>query len=180
MSLTLQQFIAKLDSYQERVPLAEVERLLREVEVKVETLGQFISFSPGHYTRNPIALGPAYQALVLCWLPGQESVIHDHTGSSCGVRVLEGACTEIAFTWQADGSLAERPACVLPPGAICGTQDNDIHKICNYTSGNLITLHIYSPPLEVMNTYKVTGERVGEVHIPAQSPQGSASLTAFH
>jgi cysteine dioxygenase len=180
MGMTLPQFIAKLDTYSERVPLDELETLLREVEVTVDTVRDFLTFSPGHYTRNPIALGPAYQALVLCWLPGQESVIHDHKGSSCAVRVLEGECTEVAYRWNGDGTLAEGAACTLPPDAICGTQDSDIHKICNFNPGNLITLHVYSPPLEVMNTYRVTGECVGEVHVPASGPHGSAALTGFH
>src|SRR5262245_37729229 len=146
MGLTLQQFIAKLDTYAERVPLDELEAMLRDVEMCCDTVRDYLCFAPGHYTRNPIALGPAYQALVLCWKPGQESVIHDHTGSSCAVRVLEGVCTEVAYTWRADGTLAEGAACSLPPGAICGTQDSDIHKIANLEQGNLVTLHIYSPP----------------------------------
>lgn len=180
MGMSLQDFIARLDGYTARVPLDELEQLMREVELDVETVRSYITFSPGHYTRNPIALGSAYQALVLCWLPGQESVIHDHSGSSCGVRVLEGVCTEVPYAWSADGTLSEQPACALQPGAICGTQDSDIHKISNLENGPLITLHVYSPPLEIMNTYKASGECVGVVHIPAQNPQGSPALTATH
>jgi cysteine dioxygenase len=174
MGMTLPQFIARLDTYSERVPLAELETMLRELDITRGELERFYSFSPGHYTRNPIALGPAYQALVLCWLPGQESVIHDHQGSSCAVRVLEGECTEVAYAWQDDGSLAERPGCCLSEGCICGTQDADIHKIVNRQPDNLVTLHVYSPPLEIMNTYKVTGECCGEVHVPAQAPNSPA------
>ena len=126
MGLTLPQFIAKLDTFAARVPLPELETMLRELELAPGELERYYSFSTGHYTRNPIALGPAYQALVLCWLPGQESVIHDHQGSSCAVRILEGECTEVAYDWQADGSLGERQGCCLDPGCICGTQDYDI------------------------------------------------------
>jgi cysteine dioxygenase len=174
MGLSLSQLIAKLDSYSERVPLPELEALLASLELAPGELEAFYSFSAGHYTRNPVALGSAYQALVLCWLPGQESVIHDHQGSSCAVRILEGACHEVAYDWQPDGSLAERPCCCLGPAAICGTQDSDIHKICNRTTGRLVTLHIYSPPLEVMNTYRISGECIGEVHVPAQAPNSAA------
>ena len=40
----------------------------------------------------------------------------------------------------------------LPEGFICATQDQDIHQISNLQPGNadLVTLHIYSPPLLVM------------------------------
>jgi cysteine dioxygenase len=177
--MTLSQFIAKLDTYAARVPLPELEALLAGLELAPGELEPYYTFSSGHYTRNPIALGPAYQALVLCWLPGQESVIHDHQGSSCAVRVLEGECTEVAYDWQPDGSLAERAGCCLGLGRICGTQDADIHKIRNLTPGNLVTLHVYSPPLEIMNTYKVSGECCGEVHVPAQAPN-SPALAGVH
>src|SRR5437016_5918131 len=86
VALTLQQFIARLNAYEQRAPLPELEALLTELDIAPHELDSCCSFAAGHYTRNPIALGPAYQALVLCWLPGQESVIHDHTGSSCAVR----------------------------------------------------------------------------------------------
>ena len=179
MSLSLPEFISKLDAFSCRVPLGELERLLADLDLTTAHLEDYYTFSPGHYTRNPIALGSAYQALVLCWLPGQESVIHDHQGSSCAVRVLEGQCTEVAYDWQPDGSLAERQGCCLTPGCICGTQDSDIHKIQNLTSGNLVTLHVYSPPLEIMNTYKVSGECIGEVHVPARAPN-SPALAGVH
>jgi len=170
MGMTLPEFIAKLDTYADRVPLDELEAMLGALDLSHGELEQYYSFSHGHYTRNPIALGSAYQALVLCWLPGQESVIHDHKGSSCALRVLEGECTEVAYDWQPDGSLAEGGTCCLLEGRICGTQDADIHRIRNLTPGNLVTLHVYSPPLEIMNTYKPSGECIGECHVPAQAP----------
>jgi cysteine dioxygenase len=168
--LNLGQLVEKLNGYTQRVPLVELEQWLSDLELQEGELEQYYCFSAGHYTRNPIAVGPAYQALILCWLPGQESVIHDHVGSSCAVRILHGACTEVVFNWQPDGSLAESHSCTLPEGRICGTQDADIHMIANYTPDKLITLHIYSPPLEVMNTYKLNGEKAGEVHVPVQAP----------
>jgi cysteine dioxygenase len=168
--MVLSDFIARLNTYSARIPLPELEALLGELDVTLDELRPCLQFAPGHYTRNPIAVGPAYQALVLCWLPGQESVIHDHVGSSCAVRILQGACSEIVYQWQPDGSLAESHSCVMPEGRICGTQDADIHMIANYTPDKLVTLHIYSPPLEVMNTYKLNGEKAGEVHVPLETP----------
>jgi cysteine dioxygenase len=51
-----------------------------------------------------------------------------------------------------------------PEGFICATQDQDIHQISNLQSGNadLVTLHIYSPPLLVMGQYSLTDPTVHE------------------
>ena len=37
----------------------------------------------------------------------------------------------------------------LPAGALCVTQDDDLHQISNLQAGSadLVTLHVYSPPL---------------------------------
>ena len=40
---------------------------------------------------------------MLCWKNGQRSPIHDHTGSSCGVRVLRGTLTETLFELAPNG-----------------------------------------------------------------------------
>jgi cysteine dioxygenase len=42
------------------------------------------------------------------------------------------------------------------PGQVCCTQDTDIHQVCNTQSdgGNLVTLHVYSPPLAEMQTWE--------------------------
>lgn len=43
----------------------------------------------------------------------------------------------------------------LPEGFICATEDLDMHRLSNLQpdGGDLITLHIYSPPLLVMGQY---------------------------
>ena len=52
----------------------------------------------------------------------------------------------------------------LAAGFICATQDQDIHQLSNLQPGNadLVTLHIYSPPLLVMGQYSLTDPEVRE------------------
>ena len=108
--------------------------------------------------------GPAYHALLLCWRNGQRSPIHDHRGSSCGVRVVRGEATETVFEMTEQGHLYAVRTRKLPEGFVCATQDQDIHQLSNLQPGNadLITLHIYSPPLLVMGQYSLTDRAVRE------------------
>lgn len=167
MATSLPGFLATLNNYEQRIPLDQLVKHMQALELSLEDVEHCLRFDPERYSRNLLSAGPAYQALILCWLPGQESVIHDHVGSSCGVMVLQGTCTEVFFERRADGSLSPRAPQDLPPGAICGAQDDNIHKICNHSADtNLVTLHIYSPPLSLMNTYNEAGELLGELLVP--------------
>lgn len=161
--MTLDQFFAELDQHDSRVPLRLLDERLRTVEIDPGEVQPFIKFSTDSYRRNLMRAGPAYHALILCWRPGQRSPIHDHRGSSCGVKVLRGTATETVFERTREGHVLAVQSRRLEAGYCCGTQDEDIHQISNIEpDGDLVTLHIYSPPLLVMGTYSLTSTKVGE------------------
>jgi cysteine dioxygenase len=164
---TLQEFLEGLNEYETRIPLADLERMLESLEVNPDEVKSCTCFEEAHYKRNMLSEGDAYQALVICWLPGQMSPIHDHTGSSCGVKVIAGTCTEIMYERNADGSLSATEPVDYPAPLVRGAQDADIHVVGNFGDEGLVTLHIYSPPLRLMNTYAPTGEVIGAINVPA-------------
>src|SRR6185436_5550525 len=86
-----------LDQYTDRIPLDALRDWLLRTDVTLDDVRPFMSFSADHYVRNLMYAGANYQALVLCWQSGQRSPIHDHTGSSCGVKVIQGVATETIF-----------------------------------------------------------------------------------
>ncbi|MCS7034769.1 MAG: cysteine dioxygenase family protein [Phycisphaerae bacterium] len=162
--MTLDDFFAELDQYRTRVPLRLLDERLRQVEIDLAEIEPFIRFGADTYRRNLLRAGPAYHALILCWRSGQRSPIHDHRGSSCGVRVLRGTATETVFERTPDGHIFPTRTRRLEAGFCCGTEDQDIHQLSNLepAGSDLITLHIYSPPLLVMGTYSLTSTRVNE------------------
>ena len=100
----------------------------------------------------------------MCWKNGQRSPIHDHTASSCALRVLRGTATATQFKFAPHGHVKAVGSDELAPGSICATQDSDLHQISNLQDGtaDLVTLHVYSPPLARMNTYSITDLMRGE------------------
>lgn len=162
--MTLDEFFAELDQHGTRVPLRLLDERMRDVTIDFADVQQFVHFGDATYRRNLLRAGPAYHALILCWRPGQRSPIHDHRGSSCGVKVLKGSATETVFERTAAGHIFPTKTRQLAEGYCCGTQDDDIHQLSNIdpTGGDLVTLHIYSPPLLVMGTYSLTSTKVGE------------------
>ncbi len=167
MSLALSDFFARMDRYAERVPLAELTRLIRELDITLDDVHDCVHFNDDAYRRNLMHAGPGYHALILCWRNGQRSPIHDHRGSSCGVRVLKGTLTETLFRRSAIGHIYPTASRELHEGQVCGSEDADIHQISNLQpEGDLITLHVYSPPLLVMGTYSLYDTSVGEFADP--------------
>lgn len=154
-------FCDKLDACRARVPLDELTGWLGALEVTLADVADVACFDERRYRRNLLRAGAGYHALVLCWRPGQRSPIHDHRGSSCGVRVLQGTLTETIFERTAAGHLLPRTTHTLRCGEICGSQDADIHQISNLSADEpLVTLHVYTPPLITMGMYSLTDPRV--------------------
>jgi cysteine dioxygenase len=167
MPQTLQEFLNSLDFYSSRVPLSELTRRLEDLAIELDDVRDYLVFGSEHYRRNLMHAGSGYHALVLCWRAGQRSPIHDHRGSSCAVRVLKGVASETQFEVTKDGLVYPTMTRRMPAGSVCASQDSDIHQMSNLQSGlDLVTLHIYSPPLLVMGQYSLTDSIVGEFADP--------------
>ena len=157
-------FFAALDRLSGPLPLNVLEDWLRETPLSIDHLATFLVFRPDRYVRNLVHAGPGYQALVLCWRNGQRSPIHNHRGSACGVKVLRGTATETVFTRAPNGMVVADHTRHLPPGDICASQDADIHQVSNLQAANadLVTLHVYSPPLLRMEVFSLESPTVRE------------------
>ena len=164
MAQTLDRLTQYLHARQGPAPLAELISELDELDIDCTDVAEFIRFSDQHYTRNLLQAGPWYYLLVLCWKNGQRSPIHDHRGSACGVRVLEGTLTETVFEFAPNGMVKADFSRDWPPGSVFGSQDTDLHQVANLQAGDarLVTLHVYSPPLVHMGIYSLIDTVRGE------------------
>jgi cysteine dioxygenase len=164
MAGVLQDLFDYLDQLDSRAALDELTSLLSRTEISCEEVRRFIQFSERGYTRNLVRGGPWYNVLVLCWKNGQRSPIHDHAGSSCAVRILRGTATETVFDYAPNGHVWATGSRLHPVGSVMGTQDSDLHQISNLQpgDGDLVSLHIYSPPLLWMGTYSLTDRGRGQ------------------
>lgn len=160
----LESLIQYLDGLQNRAPVDVLQHKLLALDVSVEDVADFVQFHETHYRRNLVCSGPWYHLLVLCWRSGQRSPIHNHAESTCGVRVLTGVATETKFESTPSRLVKAVSSHDLCAGETCASQDADIHQISNLQleGTDLITLHIYSPPLLRMKTYSLTDRTISE------------------
>jgi cysteine dioxygenase len=155
---SLKALFGRLDARDAAIPLAELQAELGKTDLVSEDFQQVVAFGDKTYRRNLLHEGPAYLALVICWRPGQRSPIHDHSGSSCAVQVLGGIATETAFAQTGQGHVYATASTDHGVGSVLGSFDADAHQISNLQPAghDLVTLHIYSPPLLQMKRFSLT------------------------
>src|SRR5438552_257958 len=122
MARTLAELFVFLDELDERAGLDRLTSELQELEVDCSDVSEFVRFSDRGYMRNLVRAGDWYNVLVLCWKNGQRSPIHDHAGSTCGVRILRGTATETVFEFAPHGHVWATHSRKHRPGSVIGSQ----------------------------------------------------------
>lgn len=158
---SLEPLVDYLEGLQGRANLAELSRLLSTLKVSRADLEPWCQFGTQGYRRNTIRRSQWFELLALCWRSGHCTPIHDHTGSSCAFRVIEGYGTEVRFRVSPAGLVCPIGTVEMAPGYVCAAEDADIHQVANMQppGHDLITMHIYSPAIEKMQTYTPMGVR---------------------
>jgi len=148
--------------------LADLYALVERTRVSETQLQPYLGFKAGNYCRHRVMRNEFVEMLVLCWKPGQRTPIHDHNGSHGAVFVQEGILWETIFDYDANHGLAYKAHRELRAGGLTGSELPDIHQIGNpdVSGQDLITVHIYAPPLGVLKTYKL-GSSTIDLYTPA-------------
>lgn len=151
----LASLLAYLDGLEGRADLSSVSRLLSTMHLSREDITTACMFGVKGYKRNCIARSEWFELLACCWRSGDRTPIHDHPGVSCAFRIVEGVGVETRFEQTASGLLCATESVQMPAGYVCAAEENDIHQVANMQAKgtDLITLHIYSPPIRQMHTY---------------------------
>jgi cysteine dioxygenase len=171
----LQAMFRHLDTLTGRPDLARLVEELSRFDIDLECLSEHLHFAESGYKRNLVRAAPNYHAWLLCWRNGQRSPIHDHSGSACVVRVLRGTLTETFFERAPNGHVKASFSRDFAQGSLMGSEDTDIHQVSNLQAegADLVTLHVYSPPLHRMEIYSLYDNHRGyEVWIPEFSDAG--------
>lgn len=144
-----------LDALTGRADLRVLERMLSALRITRRDIDRACVFGARGYRRNTISATDHYELLALCWRSGDCTPIHDHRGVSCAFKVVEGTGTEIRYRVTESGLICPVATTAMEPGYICAAEDADIHQVANMQADgkDLVTLHMYSPPIRKMYTY---------------------------
>ncbi len=108
--------------------------------INIDTLKSFLE---SQYARQLIFKTDNVELILMCWLPGQGTPLHNHGKSDAVTLVLEG---EMEYTTYYPDD--RKVSGTLRPGDIEHIPIGIEHEVKNSSKNKLVTMHVYSPPLE--------------------------------
>ena len=170
-AFTFAALVERLSSQTTPPALEDITSWLATVEISQLDLEPYIGFKEGNYWRHRVCRNDAVEMLVICWRPGQKTPIHDHNGSHGVVLVQQGLMQETVFNFNEAHGLAFDTGRECPKGTVTGAGVPDIHQLGNpeVSGRDLITVHVYAPPLGVLKTYKLGSSQV-DLYTPNDFP----------
>jgi predicted metal-dependent enzyme (double-stranded beta helix superfamily) len=88
-----------------------------------------------------------HEIWLISWLPGQATGFHDHGGSAGAFAVALGSLEEHDIAGDR----------TVVTGQVRGFGPGYVHDVRNVGSAPAVSVHVYAPPLVVMNRYERTG-----------------------
>lgn len=169
-ALSLSGLVAKLAAQAVCPELEQIYEWLENADIPRDELRPYLGFKEGNYWRHRVFRNEFVEMLVLCWRPGHRTPIHDHNGSHGVVKVHEGVMWESTFLFDSEKGLCYKLGQERSRGEVTGSDVPDIHQLGNpeVSGQDLITIHIYAPPLGVLKTYKVGSAEI-DLYIPDDS-----------
>jgi len=168
---SLADLVAALEGLAGLPSLEQLDSWLVNSAIEREDLLPYIGFKEGNYWRHRVVRNDFVEMLVLCWRPGQRTPIHDHNGSQGAVLVYEGLMWETTFNFDPSEGLSYKSGQEYKAGGVTDAAVPDIHQLGNpdVSGQDLITIHIYSPPLGVLKTYKLNSSDI-DLYTPNDFP----------
>jgi Cysteine dioxygenase type I len=91
----------------------------------------------------------AVEVWLICWDIGQDTLLHDHGGSSGAFTVTRGSLVEDFGSVGGAGLRTRRHTA----GDTVGFGADYLHNLVNVGTEPTVSVHAYSPPLRAMNFY---------------------------
>lgn len=108
-----------------------------------------------------------HEVWLLSWLPGQGTDLHDHGPATGAFAVAAGALTERVAATAPDGAPVEVSR-TLEPGRCRVFGPRYVHQVTNTGTVPAVSVHIYTPGLDMMNCYHLGLDALH--HVAVQPP----------
>ncbi|KAJ1949503.1 hypothetical protein FBU59_001114 [Linderina macrospora] len=141
------------------IRVRQVKKLMQSYVSQSTDWSQYAVYHEGtRYTRNLVDDGNGkYNLLVLVWGEGQSSPIHDHAGSHCMMKLLDGELQEDLFAWpnESQDEMRLKRTAPLKTNSVAYMHDKiGLHRIANPSrQAKAVSLHLYSPPYNICKTF---------------------------
>ena len=97
------------------------------------------------YGRQLVHHGGHFEVMVMSWLPGDCSAIHDHGSTQWGAVQCFGAAEHYIYRFS-EGKLKTLDPAHYTPGMVRAVDHNLIHQMGNSSDRPFLSLHVYGCP----------------------------------
>ncbi len=144
----------------------ELEALVRSVATRPDVWRPLVRHDPRQRVTARLDLGPGVDAWVISWSgPEHDTGFHDHDVSNAAVAVVEGTVVEDVPV--VTGSIGR----ALEAGEVVSFDATHVHRMRHPGGGAApaVSIHVYSPPLRSMGSYRIVGGVVRRSPQPADA-----------
>lgn len=141
---SIQYIINGLKVERNRSPLG-LMRLIENAQVQEEELKPWATFdhpAADSYGRQLVFAGDGFEVMVMSWLPGDFSAIHDHGHAQWGAVQIFGAAEHATFRIH-NNTLETTARWSVVPGSVLPVQHDLIHQMGNPGAARFLSLHVY-------------------------------------
>jgi hypothetical protein len=135
----------------------------------------YMRFTSVCYNKILLYACERYEVYMICWLAGQETLVHDHPDEGCLMRVVSGKLVE--DTYYADSAAKIQVTTLGPMMHTFRHGKRIVHRIRAIEDS--VSLHVYLPPGYVASTYDILRDSgsgsIGPLAVP---PQPSCELSS--
>jgi cysteine dioxygenase len=144
LPFSLRDLIRTLEAEQEMTP-RRAGYLLEQADIKEEDLLPWADFdhsSQHSYARHLAFDGGFFEMMVMSWVPGDYSAIHDHGHTQWGAVQVYGPAEHSVFLAQ-DDELRTLSRTPVRPGQVFAVSHHLVHQMGNPSETNFLTFHLY-------------------------------------
>ncbi|WGG46863.1 cysteine dioxygenase family protein [Rossellomorea sp. DA94] len=131
----------------------ELKEVLQSLNISLEDLQPYLESPEGKpYYRKLLYQNEAVELLVMNW-SDMECAPHDHGDSKGWIQVMDGTSVNTIFEVRDNKLPQELFDREYREGSFFFAPKKAVHKMKKGSAGDLVTLHLYSPPIQGMMVY---------------------------
>ncbi|QHE60698.1 cysteine dioxygenase [Rossellomorea vietnamensis] len=131
----------------------ELKEVLQSLNIRLEDLQPYLESPEGKpYYRKLLYQNEAVELLVMNW-SDMECAPHDHGDSKGWIQVMDGTSVNTMFEVKDNRLPQELFDREYREGSFFFAPKKGVHKMKKGSAGDLVTLHLYSPPIQGMMVY---------------------------
>lgn len=144
----LQQLIRHLQAKPTLTPF-QIKYLVEAAQLTAHDLMPWADFAhpvADGYGRKLVFDGGHFEIMVMSWMPGDMSAIHDHGSTQWGAVQCFGFAEHTIYHFTDNGVLGNPIAAPYTPGMVREVDHSLIHQMGNATEMPFLSLHVYGCP----------------------------------